>query len=338
VTPARARAGPGRLLVAGPNLTIDRTLALDELVPGSVLRFTSAEITPGGKGVNVARAASRLGCHPTLVALVPGHTGMAVARLIEDEGVRLRAVPVAGEVRSTAIVLESDGRVTVFNEPGPRLDPAGWARYVEELEAELPAHTTLLCSGSAPPGAPPDAYARLVSRAATRSMLTVVDADGPLLERALEARPEIVAPNLVEAEALLWRTRGREVEERGPDAKERALRAARALVERKARVAIVTAGAAGLAAAWDSEARWIQGRAVEVVNPVGAGDTFVAGLVCALESGQSLGAAIAEGMGTAAAGVETRLAGDFDPARARALSEDMNTGDWGPELGRRAAS
>jgi fructose-1-phosphate kinase PfkB-like protein len=43
------------MLVAGPNLTLDRTVSLDELRPGEVLRFDEAVVTPGGKGVNVAR-------------------------------------------------------------------------------------------------------------------------------------------------------------------------------------------------------------------------------------------------------------------------------------------
>jgi len=321
------------LLVAGPNLTIDRTLEIDELVLGSEVRFTRAEITPGGKGVNVARAASRLGCDTTLVALAPGHTGAAVARLIADEGLRLRTVPVVGEVRSSAIVLERGGRVSVFNEPGPQLGPRYWEAYVEAIAGELPRHRVLVCSGSVPPGIAEDAYARLISEAASRSLLTVVDASGPLLSRALEAGPDIVTPNLSEAEALLGGGPRSEVEPRAADARERALGAARALVkERSARVAIVTAGAAGAAVAWRGEALFVEAVSVPVVNPIGAGDVFVAGLICALDAGYTLGAAVTAAVGAAAAGVERPLAGDLDPERARALSDHLHAGDWGPGL------
>ena len=51
---------PQRMLIAGPNLTVDRTLAIDELRPGEVLRFDDVAVTPGGKGVNVARVARAL--------------------------------------------------------------------------------------------------------------------------------------------------------------------------------------------------------------------------------------------------------------------------------------
>ncbi len=318
------------VMVAGPNLTIDRTLEVDEMVLGSEVRFTHAEVTPGGKGVNVARAASRLGCDTTLVAFAPGHTGAAVARLIADEGLRLRSVPSAGEVRSSAIVLERGGRVTVFNEPGPRLGPGDWDAYVEAIEAELPRHRMLVCSGSVPPGIPVEAYAELVSRARGRSMLSLVDASGLPLKRAIAAGPDIVTPNLAEAEALLWAARGREVELHAPDAGDRALRAARALVGRGARTAIVTAGAAGAAVAWRDGERFVEAVPVAVKNPIGAGDVFLTGLACALDAGSSLGAAVASAMGAAAAGMERPLAGDLDPERARALTEGIYSGDWGP--------
>ena len=73
------------MLIAGPNLTIDRTGTLDELRPGGVLRF-SVVVTPGGKGVNVARAARALGAPAVLVGFVPGRIGAPAAAMIEAEG------------------------------------------------------------------------------------------------------------------------------------------------------------------------------------------------------------------------------------------------------------
>src|SRR3954452_21114028 len=117
------------MLIAGPNLTIDRTSSLGELRPGDVLRLANVVVTPGGKGLNVARAALALGVPARLVAFVPGHTGRASAALIGEEGVDLVAVPAPGEIRSTAVILEPSGRATVLNEPGPSLGTGDWAAY-----------------------------------------------------------------------------------------------------------------------------------------------------------------------------------------------------------------
>jgi len=191
------------VLIAGPNLTIDRTATLPELRPGEVLRFERIVVTPGGKGLNVARAARALGVEALLVGFVPGETGRAGAGMIGREGVALRAVPCGGELRSTAIVMERGGRTTVLNEPGPRISADEWAAYEAAIADEIAGHGVLVCSGSVPPGSPVDAYARLTAVAAGAGRRCVVDAAGTTLARALAAHPDVVCPNVIEAEEAL---------------------------------------------------------------------------------------------------------------------------------------
>jgi 1-phosphofructokinase family hexose kinase len=310
------------MLIAGPNLTIDRTLTIDELRPGEVLRFDEVVVTPGGKGVNVARVAQALDAPALLVSFTPGRTGQAAARLLADEGLDVEAVPVEGELRSTAVVLERGGRVTVLNEPGPALRAGDWERYERAVGARLEEHAVLACSGSVPPGTPEDGYARLIALAREHRVLSLVDANGPPLAAALGARPDFVTPNLAEAEALLLGRADEAVDAGDPaEVRQRASSAAVALVERGARTAIVTAGAAGAAVAVDGgEQSWHAAPRVEVQNPIGAGDALVGGLCVGLERGEPLDGAVALGLATAAASVETAKAGAIVPSRAEELA------------------
>jgi 1-phosphofructokinase family hexose kinase len=309
------------MLVAGPNLTIDRTSTIDELRPGNVLRFAEVVVTPGGKGVNVARVAQALGAPALLVGFTPGRTGAAAAGLLDDEGIDLRAVPVPGEIRATIVVLERGGRVTVINEPGPPLGAGDWERYEAAIAGALPAHRVFACSGSVPPAAPADAYARLVALAVARGATAIVDAGGPLLAAALEVGPAVVAPNLAEAEGLLHGGADEAVEAGPPEeVRRRAEAAAAALIDRGARRAVVSAGAAGAAVAGGAGVGWHAAPAVTVRNPIGAGDALVGGLGVALERGEPFERAVVLGLATAAASVETARAGGVDPARARALA------------------
>ncbi|MEA2255187.1 MAG: 1-phosphofructokinase [Solirubrobacteraceae bacterium] len=315
------------MVIAGPNLTIDRTLTIDELRPGEVLRFERVVVTPGGKGVNVARVARELAWPAVLVGFVPGHTGVAGAALLRDEGIDLTGVAIAGELRSTAVILERGGRVTVFNEPGPPLAPGDWERFEAAIDAALDRQgvlggsAVLACSGSLPPAAPGDAYARLVGVAHRRGALAVVDVAGAQLAAALGAGADVVTPNLAEAEGLLHGRADETVEAGDPRVvRERALAAARELVARGAAHAVVTAAAAGAAVADGSGARWLDAAQVDGVgNPIGAGDAFVGGLAVALERGEDMDRAVVHGMATAAASVETETAGVVDPARVAAL-------------------
>jgi 1-phosphofructokinase family hexose kinase len=308
-------ADPAALVVATPNLTLDRTLAIEELRPGEVLRFDSAVVTAGGKGINVARVARALGRRAVVVTFAPGRTGAAALELARDEGLEVEAVPVPGEVRSAAIVLERCGRVTVLNEPGPELPAEAW----DEFEAAVASrHGALVCSGSIPPGAPVDAYARL-TRLVSGS-LTLVDAAGEVLAAALAAEPDVVTPNLAEAEGVLGRAAPESVQPLHDEARARAVAAAAELVRRGPRIAVVTAGEAGAAVARRGEkAAWHEAPRVSVRNPVGAGDSFAAGLALALADGDALDDAVAAALATAAASVETAGAGEVDPARVAAL-------------------
>ncbi len=309
------------MLVVTPNLCIDRTIQIEELVAGGVSRPQRAVVTLGGKGVNVARVGRALGHEVPVVGFVPEGDAERLRALAVAEGAQLVEVPVAGEARVATILIEASGRVTVLNEPGPDVDAACWQRLVERLRALLPSHSTMACSGSVPPGSPPEAYATCVEAAHAAGSFAVVDGQVQALAAALGAEPDVVTPNLAEAEAVLVGSAGELVEPSGPDVAERSIESARALVSRGARHAVVTAGSRGAAyASSRGELAWCAAPVVEVRNPVGAGDALVGGLLDRIEAGDSVAEAVRVAVAVASASCEQDLAGGLDPARALALS------------------
>ena len=306
------------MLVAGPNLALQRVADLDHLRPGEVLRFTHAEVSAGGKGVNVCRAASRLPVRTRLVTFAPGVTGQATVQLAERDGIQVHAVACGGEARVASIVRESSGRVTVLNEPGPPITPAEWVEFVHAVERHLEEGEVLVCTGTLPPGGPDSAYAELVELAHARRGRVVVDAYGELLRQALEAKPDVVKPNLVEAESTVGTGEPQPVA-LGHDARERSLTAAEGLVAEGALAAAVTAGEQGAALAGHGPPLWIPAPRVRAVNPIGAGDCFAAVLGAGLEDGRPLPEVFAYAVAAAAASVEQPVPGNFDPRRAAEL-------------------
>ena len=313
------------MLIAAPNLTLDRILRIDELRPGEVLRFSEATVAPGGKGVNVARVCRAMGFPAVLVAMAPGRTGLAVVELLKDE--RLNVVPVttSSEVRAASIVLERSGRVTVLNEPGPVVDDTEWGAFEDAVDRHLYDHRYLVCIGSTPPGSPPDGYARLVSLARERGVGSLVDAAGATLASALRVGTDVVTPNLAEAEGLILGSTPQPAAERSSEVAERAMQAAVALAARGAAAAVVTAGA-GVAAVRGTERWWTDAPDVEERNPIGAGDSLVGGLVGSLERGDDLRTALQVGIAAASASVETDLSGLVDPKRVVQLTRLVSPG------------
>jgi 1-phosphofructokinase family hexose kinase len=308
------------MLIVNPNFTVDRTIPLGELIPGDVIRTGRAAVTLGGKGINVARVGRALGDHAPVLGFLPRESRAILDSLAAAEGVELSGVEVAGALRGAAILIESEGRVTVLNEPGPEVGESDWAALLEMIERRAAEHETVVCAGSLPPGSPVDAYARVVAAAHRAGARAVVDASGEVLRATLAARPDVVSPNLAEAESLISGRLVEGVEPAGADVPERAQRAAENLLAAGARQAIVSTGSRGAAAAGaDQGAMFLPAPHVDVVNPIGAGDSLVGGLVHALEEGRDWRSAAGFALATASASCEQQLAGGVDPARAREL-------------------
>lgn len=315
-------------LIVSPNLTVDRTIRIARLIPGSVQRPQRAVVTAGAKGVNVARVLAAFGQRARLVGYVPTSDLALVERLFGREPFDLLGVEVDGELRVATIYLEDDGRVTVLNEPGPDVDEADWSALEGAVRSALGNgdERVMACSGSLPPGAPSEGYGRLTAIAHDHGAEIVVDAARGVLSAALPFHPDVVAPNLAEAEAALGSSDGEAVDEQGEGVTERAQEAAEALVAAGALNAVVTAGAAGAAYAGAHGVVWFPGVDVDVVNPIGAGDSFVAGFIRARELGVEMIEAVAHGLGTATASCENELAGGVDPARAAELAARIGAG------------
>jgi 1-phosphofructokinase family hexose kinase len=309
------------VIVFGANLTMDRTVSLPRLVPGNVHRPSAAVVTAGGKSVNVCRACAAHGLRPRLVVNLPGRGGETVGDLLDAEGHDMRRVLTAGEIRSATIIIESDLRITVLNEPGPQLSASDRAALLDAFEAEAVGHRIAVASGSLPPG--PHAaglYAEVVRRAHARGLRIVLDAARGDLEAALPAGPDVVTPNLAEALALLTGSdQGEAVEPDVPDLHRSALDAAAALCAAGAGSALVTVGRHGVAAAGEAGAFWVNAPTVPEVSSIGAGDAFAAGLACGLDQGLGLRQATVLAVATGAASVATDLAGRVDLELLRRL-------------------
>jgi 1-phosphofructokinase family hexose kinase len=290
------------MVIAGPNPTIDRMIGLDRFDPGFIHRADHVEARLGGGGVNAARVAIRVGARPTLITSLPSEDEPHLLDGLRAEGIEVEGIHVDGRTRIATILRERDGRTSVLHEPGAALDIPGWEAFAKLAVQSLAPGRVLLCSGSLPPGAPIDGYARLAREARHAGCRCVVDAAGETLAATIEAREGIVVPNLAEAEGLLFGTSAEAV--LAGETPERAQEVASGLLGIGAHLAVVTAGSAG--AAWSEGGRhggsgWVDAQPVEAAHPVGAGDSFAAGFSHQLEERSTLGDAVAAGVATAAA-------------------------------------
>jgi 1-phosphofructokinase len=164
-----------------PNPSVDLTLAVDRLAPGTVHRASSGWSEPSGKGVNVSLALRAHGVGTRAVLPVGGPNGTWLAAMLEQAGIDHVCVPIAGNIRANVSIVEPDGKVTKVNAPGPALSAAEIEALIDATLKAASQARWLVGTGSLPPGVRPDLYDRLVRRAHEAGLLVAIDSSGPPL-------------------------------------------------------------------------------------------------------------------------------------------------------------
>ena len=290
------------IVTVTPNPSLDRTVEVDALVRGGVLRATKANVEAGGKGVNISRALAANDV-PTLAVLPSGGFEGAQLTGLLAPGVEVVLVQVAGAVRANISIVEPDGTVTKVNEPGPQLTDAELEALIRATVHAAMGAEWLAASGSLPPGTPPDFYAHLIELLTASTCRIAIDSSGDPLLRALPWRPDVIKPNreeLAEAAGRLILTLGDAV-----DAAER-------LQEKGPRSVLASLGADGAVLVDRSGALHGEAPVATTLSAVGAGDALLAGFLAGGGSGRQ---ALATGLawGAAAASLPgSRMPGPSD--------------------------
>jgi 1-phosphofructokinase len=296
------------------NPSLDRTLGLDSLRLGEVLRATSARIDPGGKGVNVTRVLRAFDVDSHAVIPCAGPDGEELARLLSQAGVPVTEVPVAGWTRSNITLVEADGRSTKVNAPGGALTGEEVALLAETVvrlclsgpdqnsesviqgsatpSAPAPARASwAVLSGSLPPGVPDDVYASLTSLFAEHGVRVAVDTSGAALLAAVDAGPDLVKPNRQELATAVGTPL---------NSLDDVVAAAEKLRSRGVKAVLASLGSDGAVLVEADGAVFGTAEAIDPVSTVGAGDALLAGFLAAGGRGAH---SLIEGMAWARAAV-----------------------------------
>jgi len=277
------------------NPSFDKTVEVDTLVLGEVNRIRTSRRDMGGKGINVAVVAQRLGLNCQCIGVMGEDGSARLEAMLEKEGMQHAFMTVPGSVRTNTKIVSRDGKgVTELNEPGAPMDEAQLKAFFDLAREKTADSRYAVLTGSLPPGCPLGTYRNLML--ALEGVNCILDVGGKELELGAEAHPFLIKPNLSELEATL----GLEL---------RTLRSIRdaALIFLRKGVQHVVVSMGSMGAMYVSKEKTLFAPAlrVEARSTVGAGDAMVGGLLKGLEVEGDMARAFRYGVAAGAASVMT---------------------------------
>jgi 1-phosphofructokinase family hexose kinase len=301
------------------NAAIDRTLLVPNFQLGQRHRASVGFTSAGGKGINVARAAKRLGVAVVCTGLAGGRSGTLLVEELTNEGILNDFVRIRGESRTSTAVLDPTSNVyTEINEWGPEVSEDELDVLREKLAYLTQGADYVVFAGSLPRDVEPAIYADLIRDSNRRGLMTVLDSEGEALRLGIEAEPYLVTPNLREAEALV----GHEFVD-----EEDLSTGLDEVADLGARNVIITldTGCYALFRAERAEDVRLRARAPrqEAISTVGAGDTLLAGFVAARMGDRSYEDALRSAVAASAASVLEAGPGRFDVREATRLASQV---------------
>ncbi|WP_054712251.1 1-phosphofructokinase [Bacillus sp. JCM 19041] len=258
------------------NPAMDYFVSLDTLELGGVNRTKADHKAPGGKGINVSRVLKRMGHKSTALGFIGGFTGEYIKASIEEEQIQASFIQVDGDTRINVKINAREE--SELNGVSPDVS----ASDLEKLEAQfsgLVEGDAIVLAGSVPPALRADVYAAWTSQLKKQGVKVYVDTSGTALADVIQAKPTFIKPNQHELSELT----GAEI-----STLKEAVPYVKALIDQGIEYVLVTFAGDGALLATAETILFANTPKGTVKNSVGAGDSTVAGFVCAKEEGKTL--------------------------------------------------
>ncbi len=256
------------------NPALDVILEVNNLKLDQYNKVHNAQVTSGGKGINVSKAVR--GCGRETIAL--GFLGGGRGRIIEEElrglGITTNFWHIEEKTRSNTIIWDKKtGQHTLLSEVGPQVTEYDLEMFHSIFYRVMSQSSIVTLSGSLPRGTPVDIYANLIDIAKERGVKTILNASGEPFIKGLEGKPFLAKPDIRKSNKVFGIV---------IDSEKNAINAAKEVVRRGAEIAIVSLELQKDIIATQDELWFAETTYGKIVNLIGAGDALIAGFAVAL--------------------------------------------------------
>lgn len=258
------------------NPAIDVRYKIDKFEINNVFRGKSHK-TAGGKGLNVSRVLQLLGERVEASGFLGGNSGEWISSKIQEDGIIDSFIKTNSETRTCIAILDNDTQTEIL-EPGQKVLQEDVNKFLEFFRKNINKYETICISGSVPEGVQEDIYEIICELAKDKKVL--LDTSGKFLINGIKGQPYLIKPNREELENLL----GRELL-----SFEELLKGAKEIKSKGCKNLLLSLGKDGAIFINENEEVFkINIPKIEVKNPVGSGDSSIAGFAYGLNNRKSM--------------------------------------------------
>lgn len=257
------------------NPSVDIAYQLDTFHLDTVNRVEKVQKTAGGKGLNVTRVLKQVGEDVLATGFIGGEIGSYVKKQLTRNDIKNSFVEIGNETRNCIAVLH-DGQQTEILEQGPTIQEHEALNFIEHLESILNNVEVVVISGSLPKGLASNYYVEIVELCKQCDVAVVLDCSGEALKKVLESqqKPTVIKPNTEELSQLIGKNITDDIQELKSVLSGQLFQGIEWIV--------VSLGAKGAFAKHNDKFYRVKIPKINVVNPVGSGDSTVAGIAASL--------------------------------------------------------
>ncbi|WP_432663270.1 1-phosphofructokinase [Wukongibacter baidiensis] len=261
------------------NPSVDKRYFVTDFQKDGVFRAKETQETAGGKGLNVARVIKSLDEPVITTGFIGGKNGQIIEEKLNELQIIDEFVKIEGETRNCIAILSDDSSQTEILESGPSISQKEIDKFLVRYDEILSKATILCASGSIPHNLPRDIYKELILRAKEYNVKFLLDTSGDGFKTGIESAPYLVKPNKEELEELT---------EISIESEEDIIISGKELLKKGIEIVVISLGGEGSIVFSRDNIFKVKLPNVTVVNPVGSGDSMIAGFAVALKRGYSI--------------------------------------------------
>lgn len=263
------------ILTITMNPSVDISYQVDNLSINHVNRTNKWSKTAGGKGLNVTRVLNQLNEQVVASGLKGGKLGEYLEQSLNDYKITNHFFEIQGNTRNCIAILH-EGNQTEILEDGPTISSAEIEDFKAHFEELVSKSDIAVISGSLPKGVDTKFYSNLIKICDKYAVPAILDCSNKALIEVLRGqyKPLLIKPNIDELSELL----GVDIDEDIESLKQ----AVSDPMFENIEWVVVSLGSNGVFAKHNDKYYKVDIPQIQVVNPVGSGDSMIAGFTSAL--------------------------------------------------------